>query len=115
MVDVHTKYVHLSYRWKEVILVADPLDPRRTSRLDLRLTDRQKAAFQEAARDESQALSAFIIQAAEERTARLLSERTEFVLDANKWDLFSAALDRPAVVKSSLRRLMDSTSVFEEA
>jgi Uncharacterized protein conserved in bacteria len=60
-------------------------------------------------------LSVFIVEAAEERAARVLSEKTAFVIDPHRWELFSAALDRPAIDNASLRRLLESPGVFEEA
>lgn len=68
----------------------------KTSRLNLRLAERDESLFRKAASLADETLSEFLLESARERAERLLADRVEFVLDDEAWDAFTKALDRPA-------------------
>jgi uncharacterized protein (DUF1778 family) len=43
----------------------------------------------------------------------VLAERREFLLPPDRWEAFVAMLDRPAVAKPRLRRLLTEPSVLD--
>jgi len=73
-----------------------------------------KKTFRAAAETKAKPLSAFVLDAAEAEAQRVLSERTIFALDAERWARFNEALDRPAMDKPRLRALLAAPSVFDE-
>ncbi|MDP9344218.1 MAG: DUF1778 domain-containing protein [Actinomycetota bacterium] len=89
-------------------------DLKKQARLGLRMTSRQKAELEAAARVKSKSVSSFIVEAAEAEAQRVLSERTIFIVDPDQWSLFNEALDRPAMNKPRLRALLTGRSVFDE-
>lgn len=96
-------------------MASEAHDLKKRARLDIRVTPRQKAELEAAAQVRSKPLSSFVIEAAEAEAQRVLSERTIFIVDADRWSLFSEALDRPAMDKPRLRALMSGPSIFKEA
>lgn len=88
---------------------------RRVERLNLRVTEREKATIEEAARVRAQPVSSFVLDAATAEARRLLSERSTFQLDPERWRSFLGLLDRPAMDKPRLKALLESPSVFDEA
>lgn len=84
------------------------------ARLNLRISAREKAVFEEAARSLDETVSAFVKNAANAEAKRVLSERTSFALAPERMELFRRALDRPEVDKPRLRALLETPTVFEE-
>jgi uncharacterized protein (DUF1778 family) len=85
------------------------------ARLNLRVSAREKADLEEAARSRAESVSSFVKGAANAEAQRVLSERTLFAIDAERWELFNQALDRPVVDKPRLRALLELPSIFETA
>ncbi len=85
------------------------------ARLDIRLTSRQKAEFEAVAQEQSRSLTSFVVETVAAEVARRRSEQTSFMVDAERWNLFTQALDRPAMEKPRLRALLTEASVFEDA
>lgn len=83
------------------------------ARLNLRVSAREKATLEEAARSRDESLSSFVTSAANAEAQRVLSERILFAIDDKRWELFNQALDRPVVDKPRLRALLESPSIFE--
>ena len=95
-------------------MAAEAHDLKKRAQLDIRVTPRQKAEFEAAAQARSKPVSSFVVEAAETETQHILSERTIFIVYADRWSMFNEALDRPAMEKSRLRDLMTKPSVFKE-
>jgi uncharacterized protein (DUF1778 family) len=78
----------------------------KTSRLNLRVNPADDALLRQASELAGESISEFLVESGRERAERLLADRTRFTIDAKQWRAFSAALDRPAQVKPSVRDLI---------
>ncbi len=76
--------------------------PPKTARLNLRVAERDNELFRRAASAIDESVSDFMLESGRERAERVLADRTQFVLDAEAWDSFTAALDRPAEIRPEL-------------
>jgi uncharacterized protein (DUF1778 family) len=85
----------------------------RTSKLDLRLSPDAKARLSAAASERHQSVSQFVLESALGRADETLAGRRHFVLDAQGWAAFTAALDAPAGETPRLERLFRERSVFD--
>lgn len=88
-----------------------PPAPRRrtvpkTERLNVRVATVDSSLFREAAALYDESLSEFIVESGRERAQRLMADRTNFVLDEERWRQFTAALDRPANANPKLAQLL---------
>ncbi|MFL5818723.1 MAG: DUF1778 domain-containing protein [Conexibacter sp.] len=79
-------------------------DPK-TQRVNLRVASRDDELFRQAAAVADESLSEFLVEGGRERAARLLADRTQFVLSEEDWVVFSEALDRPAQADPALVEL----------
>ena len=66
------------------------------------------------AQERGESLTDFIIQSACAEAERTLADQRRFSLDADQWNAFVAALDRPVQTKPRLRRLFAEPSVLEQ-
>lgn len=87
--------------------------PRRTTRLNLRATDRQKRLFENVAERQGVTVTDFIIECAYSKAQEILAEERHFAVSDERWRAFTAALERPAQVKPRLRRLFAERAVTE--
>jgi uncharacterized protein (DUF1778 family) len=87
--------------------------PRRTTRLNLRATDRQKRLFETVAERQGVTVTEFIMECATSKAQEILAEERHFALSDERWREFAAALERPARVKPRLRRLFAERGVTE--
>lgn len=87
----------------------------KNERLNVRVTTRQREVIEQAARASAKPVSAFIMDAAYADAQRVLSEQRLFLLDAERWERFIEALDRPVAEKPRLRKLMRTPSILEKA
>lgn len=87
--------------------------PRRTTRLNLRATDRQKRLIENVAERQGVTVTDFIIDCAYSRAQEILAEERHFTVSTEKWKAFAAALERPARVKPRLRRLFAERTITE--
>lgn len=87
--------------------------PRRTTRLNLRATDRQKRLIENVAEGQGVTVTDFIMECAYSRAQEILAEERHFAVSGEKWKAFTAALERPAQVKPRLRRLFAERTVIE--
>jgi uncharacterized protein (DUF1778 family) len=87
---------------------------RKGTKLDLRLTAAMKRILQRAAEATNRTLSQFVLDNALARADEVLAERRRFVLSAEKWDKFQAALDAPARSHPRMKRLLNEPSIFEK-
>lgn len=77
----------------------------KTQRVNLRMASRDDDLFRRAAAVAEESLSEFLVEGGRERAARLLADRTRFVLSEEDWAAFSGALDRPAEADPALVEL----------
>lgn len=77
----------------------------KTQRVNLRVAGRDDELFRRAAAVADESLSEFLVEGGRERAARLLADRTEFVLSEEDWATFTAMLDRPAQADPALIEL----------
>jgi uncharacterized protein (DUF1778 family) len=85
----------------------------RARRIEIRVTDEERALDEAAASAHGETLSEFVRRAARAEAERTLTERTRFVLDDDAAQRFLDALDRPSAdSERGLRRLLDKPSVL---
>ena len=84
----------------------------REDRISLRATASQRRMLEQAAEATGKTLTAFVLDAASVEAQRALTDRRLFLLDDASWARFVEALDRPAVAKPRLRRLLHTPSVL---
>ena len=90
--------------------ISTPVQPR-DRRLQLRATAGEETLIKVAAKRQGVNVTDFIIRAAREKAEESLADQTRFVLDADQWKQFMAALDRPAREKPRLRKLFSEPHV----
>jgi uncharacterized protein (DUF1778 family) len=90
-----------------------PVAKKREHRIHLRATERDVSRISRAAASTGLSMSAFILESASERAERTLADQRHFVLSAEKWRAFTAALDRPARRIPELEKLLREPSVLE--
>ena len=83
-------------------------------RLSIRASEAEKATLEQAASAAHMGVSQFTLQAALRSAEEVLADQTRFVLPADKWDEFTALLDRPARVLPALRKAAAKPSPFGE-
>ena len=77
----------------------------KSGRLQLRIAPADDELFRKAADEQSESLSEFLVESGRERAARVLADRTHFVLSPREWDAFVAALDEPGKPRPELVEL----------
>lgn len=88
--------------------------PARSRRIEIRVTEEEHAAEDAAARTLGVSLSEFYRQAASQRAAEVLAERSRITLDDDTAARFLEALDHPERFVERLRWLADRPSVLSE-
>jgi uncharacterized protein (DUF1778 family) len=78
----------------------------KTARRNLRVSPTDDDLFRRAAAAIGESVSEFLVESGRERAEMILADRTQFVLDEDAWEAFTAALDRPAEVKPAVVELM---------
>jgi uncharacterized protein (DUF1778 family) len=74
---------------------------------------RVKAMLVRAATSQRLELTEFMVKASQAAAETALADRTRFVLSADKWREFNAALDAPARQIPALRRLFARAAAVE--
>jgi len=87
--------------------------PKRTKRLNLRTTQKEKRLFETVASRQGVTVSEFVLESARTRAEDLLAEERHFALPPDRWKAFVSALDRPIQPKPRLRKLLSEPSVLE--
>ena len=90
-----------------------PKPASRTRRLYLRATERQSKLIREVASRQGTSVTDFILDAACARAEQVILDQRHFVVPAEIYDQFAAALDRPARPKAALKRLISERSILE--
>jgi uncharacterized protein (DUF1778 family) len=88
--------------------------PARETRLNLRTTAKQDALIRLAAQASSRTVTEFVLDSASIAAEQVLADRRWFMLDESSWASFQDLLERPAVVKPRLAKLLSEESdLFE--
>lgn len=85
----------------------------RTEKLDLRLSLEDKQKIGRAAAAAGRTVSDFVLESALSRADETLADRQRFGLDAQRWEAFLEALDRPPRHHERMERLLNEPGVFE--
>jgi uncharacterized protein (DUF1778 family) len=85
----------------------------RTEKLDIRLTRSAKQMLQAAAAASRRSVSDFVLESALARADEALADRRSFMLGANQWKAFQAALDAPPRPLPRLQELLDEPGFFD--
>ena len=88
---------------------------RKESRLNLRTSAQQNTLIRKAAASLGKNVTEFLLDAGLAAAAETLSDRRHFVLDETRWKAFLKALDRPAVERPRLKKLLTTPSVIERS
>ncbi|EIC30077.1 MULTISPECIES: DUF1778 domain-containing protein [Methylomicrobium] len=86
---------------------------KRSDRIDLRIDPKAKEALQAAALLKHKTVSEFILENALSAANEVLADRRYFVLNAEQWEAFQAALDAPPRALPRLERLMKEPGFFD--
>lgn len=92
---------------------ARPKRPRRSEKLDLRLTPSAKRTLQAAAEAAHKTVSEFVLESAVTAAEDLLADQRVIKLNAEQWKAFMDALDAPPQRHPRLERLLKEPSVFD--
>lgn len=84
----------------------------RSEKLDLRLTPEAKRILSAAAAAERRSVSDYVLDSALGRAEETLADRRSFVLDAERWQVFMAALDAPVRDMPRMRKLLNEPGIF---
>ena len=87
---------------------------RKEDRLELRLQPVQRRLLDEAARASAMNTSAFVLSHATAAAQALLADRTHFVLPDDRWDAFTALLDRDERPQPELAAFLVRPTVFRD-
>ena len=82
--------------------------------LNLRATDEQKSAFEQAALIKQTKVSNFILDNAYEAAQEVIRDQHVISVSEEQWSAICQALDHPPKKNSALKKLMGSKSVFTE-
>jgi uncharacterized protein (DUF1778 family) len=82
----------------------------KVERLELRTSQKQAEVIRQAAAITDKTVTGFVLDAATLEAQRAFADRRLFRLDADHWQRFVDALDRPTKAKPRLRELMRRSS-----
>jgi uncharacterized protein (DUF1778 family) len=85
----------------------------RSEKLELRLSADAKRTLSAAAKAMRCSVSEFVLESALARAQEALPDRLHFGLSAERWQAFREALDAPSRAAPRLKRLLETSSVFE--
>jgi uncharacterized protein (DUF1778 family) len=93
-----------------------PAIPRTTKAktLNLRVTEEQKSAFEQAALIKQTKVSNFILNNAYEAAQEVIRDQHVMSVSEDQWNAICHALDNPPKSNPALRKLMRSKSVFKK-
>jgi len=85
----------------------------RTRRIEIRVTEDERALEEAAATTQGETVSEFVRRAARAEAERILAERTRIVVDDESAQRFLRALEEPGkAAERALRRLTEKPSVL---
>jgi uncharacterized protein (DUF1778 family) len=82
-------------------------------RINLRATSVQESLIRTAADRRGISMTDFILESACTRAEEAIADQVHFVLSSKQWKAFNDALERPARVKSRLKKLLTEPSILE--
>ena len=85
----------------------------KTERIDVRASTPVKQLLQEAARSCHKNVSEFLLDAGISAANHALADRRHFNLNAEQWDQFQSALDRPVHEKPRLQRFLTKPGILD--
>jgi len=86
----------------------------RTRRLNLRTSPQQEELLRRGAQERGESLTEFIIRCACAEAEQTLADQRHFSLNAEQWNAFVTALDRPVQPRPRLQRLFAEPSVLDQ-
>ena len=89
--------------------------PVKAARLNLRATSKQDALIRKAAALLGRNVTEFVLDSACANAEQVLVDKRHFVLNDGAWTRFMAALDRPAIDRPRLRKLLTEPSVLNRS
>ncbi len=81
--------------------------------LNLRVTEEQKSAFEQAAQIKQTKVSSFILSNAYEAAQEVIRHQHVMSVSGDQWNAICHELDNPPKSNPALRKLLKSKSVFE--
>jgi uncharacterized protein (DUF1778 family) len=101
--------------YKEVKMTTNRNESQTTSarsqRLNLRTTVIQDNLIRAAAESQNKSVSDFVLESATAAAANAVLDKRVFFLDDEAWEEMNAILDRPAVFKPQLAKLLAESKV----
>jgi uncharacterized protein (DUF1778 family) len=82
------------------------------ARLNFRVREEQKAVLEEAAALSGRSLTEFVLASAQSAANDILADRSRFILPAEQWHAFVAALERPPRELPRIATLLASPSML---
>ncbi len=82
-------------------------------RIDLRLTDEDKNAIEEAAAMSNQTITQFMLTSASERAAEVIEQHRRLILSDESWNLVMDAISTPPAPNDRLKRAAKSLQSME--
>ncbi len=96
-----------------VFLAYTPCVETKTERWTLRVTPAQDAAVRRVLEATGESLNEYVVRHAVEAAHMDLADRRVFAVDGAAWSVLQEVLDRPALRKPDLARLLGDPSVLE--
>lgn len=91
-----------------------PERSQRTTRMNLRASERQQQLIRRAAAAVDKSMTDFVLESAAAEAEKVLADRRWFLLDDAQWDRFQELLDGPVESKPRLRRTLTQPTVFDD-
>ncbi len=113
--DKANAITYCQYNVSTTLRVRPNVRPRGSTRINLRIRPEIKAMLVQAARLQQMRLTEFMIKSSQAAAEMALADRTRFVLPAEKWREFNAALDSPPREIPALRKLFAGRAIFGRA
>jgi uncharacterized protein (DUF1778 family) len=93
----------------------DAFDSPRRDTLNIRIKPDERALIDRAAELTGKTRTDFVLEAARRAAVEALTDRTLFVVDAETFERFSAALDAPVCPNEKLSRTMRTPAPWDPA
>lgn len=112
--NTHLAYIGIVGNFGEIMSPQRKLRTTKAKTLNLRLTEEQKSAFEQAALIKQTKVSNFILSNAFEAAQVVIREQHVMSVSEEQWKAICHALDNPPKSNPALRKFMRSQSVFED-
>jgi uncharacterized protein (DUF1778 family) len=87
---------------------------QKTTRLDVRASEHQKAVIAKAAELKHTSISDFVLENAYQAASQVIADETNIKMPPEQWEAFCQALDTPPKRIPALVKLLNEPSVFDE-